>query len=237
MALANAADELLSVYDRLNSAQDLQQLQAGCTAVLSEVGGYYFAAGLFDPRQGQAQRVIAVDYPAAWVEHYFANRYMDIDPTVTTAAHRAAPYDWDFAAARGTAAAPVFTDIYDLGVRSGVTVPVHMPGGATFVASFAGTEQADARRRPLLTCVAVLLHEHFSRLDARSRAVAPTLTSRERDCLSWVARGKTSWEIGEILGVAERTVNFHLNNAFAKLDTSGRTMAVVRAITLGLINP
>jgi DNA-binding CsgD family transcriptional regulator len=32
-------------------------------------------------------------------------------------------------------------------------------------------------------------------------------------------------------------VNFHLQNAFRKLDTSGRTMAVVRAITLGLISP
>jgi DNA-binding CsgD family transcriptional regulator len=235
MALIGAADELLDVYERLNSAQDLPQLQAACSSVLSQAGGYYFAAGLFNPRHGQ--RVIAVDYPASWIEHYFANHYLDIDPTVTTAAHRAAPYAWDFAAARGTVAAPVFDDIYDLGVRSGLTVPVHLPGGATFVASFAGRELDDRRRRPLLTCVAVLLHEHFARLDAGCRAMAPNLTARECDCLSWVARGKTSWEIGEILGVAERTVNFHLNNAFAKLDTSGRTMAVVRAITLGLIAP
>jgi DNA-binding CsgD family transcriptional regulator len=235
MALIDAAGELLAVYERFQSAPDLAALQGHCATTLAEVGGFYFAAGMFDPRQGQ--RVVAVNYPTPWVDHYFANRYMEIDTTVTTAASRATPYDWDFAAARDTAAAPVFADIYDLGVRSGLTVPVHVPGGATFVASFAGLEAIDRRARPLLTSVTTLLYEHFTRLDATSRAEAPALTPRECDCLAWVARGKTSWEIGEILAVSERTVNFHLQNAFRKLDTSGRTMAVVRAITLGLINP
>lgn len=237
MALIDAADELLAVYDRFKSAPDLAALQSQCAATLAEVGGFYFAAGMFNLRQGQDQRVVAVNYPTPWVEHYFANRYMEIDTTVTTAASRATPYNWDFSAARDTAAAPVFSDIHDLGVRSGLTVPVHVPGGATFIASFAGLGEIDRRTRPLLTSVSVLLYEHFTRLDAKSRAEAPALTPRECDCLAWVARGKTSWEIGEILAVSERTVNFHLQNAFRKLDASGRTMAVVRAITLGLISP
>ena len=34
-------------------------------------------------------------------------------------------------------------------------------------------------------------------------------TVREKDALTWVARGKTSAEIAIILGLSERTTNFH----------------------------
>jgi len=43
------------------------------------------------------------------------------------------------------------------------------------------------------------------------------ITRRETDCLHWAARGKTNWEIGEILGVSENTVRYHMKNAFKKL--------------------
>ncbi|MBX2881042.1 MAG: LuxR C-terminal-related transcriptional regulator, partial [Granulosicoccus sp.] len=35
------------------------------------------------------------------------------------------------------------------------------------------------------------------------------LSAREAECLTWTAKGKTSWEIAVILGIAESTVSFH----------------------------
>ena len=49
-----------------------------------------------------------------------------------------------------------------------------------------------------------------------------TFTERERQVFLWVREGKTNWEIGEILGIAERTVRFHIENIFKKLDVSSR---------------
>lgn len=43
------------------------------------------------------------------------------------------------------------------------------------------------------------------------------LGRRELECLSWAARGKTARETGQILGITERGVRFHLANARAKL--------------------
>lgn len=63
------------------------------------------------------------------------------------------------------------------------------------------------------------------------------LTGRELQCLAWVSRGKTSWETATILGLSERTVNFHLRNACRKLDVYGRQACVVRAIHMGLLEP
>jgi LuxR family transcriptional regulator, activator of conjugal transfer of Ti plasmids len=63
------------------------------------------------------------------------------------------------------------------------------------------------------------------------------LSSREKSCLSWTAHGKSSWEIGRILSISENTVVFHIKNAMRKLGTSSRTVAAVKAIQLGLIEP
>lgn len=63
----------------------------------------------------------------------------------------------------------------------------------------------------------------------------PSLSTREEECLLWAAQGKTSKETGLILGVTERTVNFHLYNAFHKLKVHNKNAAVARAITLNLL--
>ena len=60
------------------------------------------------------------------------------------------------------------------------------------------------------------------------------LTEREREVLTWAARGKTSAEIAAILGVRERTVNFHCDRAMRRLDVTNRTQAVAKAIAQGL---
>jgi DNA-binding NarL/FixJ family response regulator len=61
------------------------------------------------------------------------------------------------------------------------------------------------------------------------------LTDREKEVLSWVGRGKTSAEIAIILGLSERTVNFHCDQAVKRLDVTNRTQAVATAVALGLI--
>ena len=63
----------------------------------------------------------------------------------------------------------------------------------------------------------------------------PKLTPREAEILKWSMQGKSTWDIARILGLSEHTVNFHVRNASAKLQTSSRTQTVARAIALGLI--
>ena len=61
------------------------------------------------------------------------------------------------------------------------------------------------------------------------------LTAREKEVLTWVGRGKTSSEIAIILGLSERTVNFHCDQAIKRLDVMNRTQAVAKALAAGLI--
>lgn len=59
------------------------------------------------------------------------------------------------------------------------------------------------------------------------------LTDRELSCLQWAALGKTSWEMGVILGLTERTVNFHIHNACRKLGVHSRQAAITAALQNG----
>lgn len=61
------------------------------------------------------------------------------------------------------------------------------------------------------------------------------LTAREKSCLYWAAHGKTSWEIGVILGITERTVNFHIANICTKFDVYTRQAAIVIALQTGVL--
>jgi DNA-binding CsgD family transcriptional regulator len=62
------------------------------------------------------------------------------------------------------------------------------------------------------------------------------VTRKEVECLRWCKEGKTNWEIGEILFVSEKTVEFHLHNAMKKLGATNRMTAVVAAVKGGLIS-
>jgi DNA-binding response OmpR family regulator len=63
------------------------------------------------------------------------------------------------------------------------------------------------------------------------------LNDREVETLTWVARGKTSAEIAQILGLTKRTVDFHIDSARTKLGAVTRTQAVVKAASGRLIEP
>jgi DNA-binding response OmpR family regulator len=76
---------------------------------------------------------------------------------------------------------------------------------------------------------------HIARTDVWVRDVQ--LNGREIEALTWVARGKTSIEIAQILSLSKRTVDFHIDNARNKLGVSTRTEAAIKAVTGRLIDP
>jgi DNA-binding NarL/FixJ family response regulator len=81
-----------------------------------------------------------------------------------------------------------------------------------------------------------------SRLISRIRTGASpvpveTLTNRELEVLHLLARGLRNKEIAARLSVSERTINFHLTNIYQKLQVSGRTEALSKALEQRLISP
>jgi DNA-binding CsgD family transcriptional regulator len=72
-------------------------------------------------------------------------------------------------------------------------------------------------------------------VSAQEKAVGPSLSRREIEVLTHVALGQTSKEIAGSLGIAERTVNWHLERVFVKLGAGSRAEAVSLALELGIV--
>jgi DNA-binding CsgD family transcriptional regulator len=63
------------------------------------------------------------------------------------------------------------------------------------------------------------------------------LTPREVEVLQWTAIGKTMGEIGEIIGISEKTVQVHVYNAMKKLGVYSKAAATAKAVLFGLLRP
>lgn len=61
------------------------------------------------------------------------------------------------------------------------------------------------------------------------------LSAREMQVLAWTAKGKIAAQVGELLFLTERTVNFHVARAIIKLKASNKTEAVAIAVRAGWI--
>ncbi len=186
-------------------------------------------------------------YPEAWVTRYFEMDYINIDPIITHCHDHATPMSWDEAQQHHRRIVDphlqkirnMFSEAREFGLGSGVSIPLHGPGVSWGLMSFTSsrlTSEDLAVILPELHMLAHFAHEaarQFVRSKIPSRL--PSLTKRERECLSWAAEGKTSWEIGQLLNISERTSIFHLQNATHKLGVSGRQAAIARAVSMGLI--
>jgi DNA-binding CsgD family transcriptional regulator len=63
------------------------------------------------------------------------------------------------------------------------------------------------------------------------------LSQRERECLLWVARGKTYMEIGLILGLRFGSVKTHLDHCRYKLNCATLSQATAIAVVHGIFTP
>lgn len=80
----------------------------------------------------------------------------------------------------------------------------------------------------------LLLEQRSANAAAPSRLANAALTPRETEVLSWLAKGKTNRDIGDILGMSHRTVNKHLEHIFEKLGVETRSAAAALATGLML---
>jgi DNA-binding NarL/FixJ family response regulator len=97
-----------------------------------------------------------------------------------------------------------------------------MPGGGQIVARTLGPVG-------LAETMLVLSMESGDAPSPARRLPAGTLTPREAEVLSWLAKGKTNRDIGDILGMSPRTVNKHLEHIFEKLGVETRAAAAAIA--------
>jgi DNA-binding CsgD family transcriptional regulator len=182
-----------------------------------------------------------------WIKLYDRKAYAKIDPRLTQTERRASPLLWDSARLRRHGRLGGFlSDAAQFGIRSGVAVSFRARDLSRVVVSFdspvspVGPERREhiARRLGDIMLVATGFHDVFmppALPDAVGEPDDAPLTPRELECLRMAAHGLSSAEIAIKLGVAPRTIDFHIRNVIGKLRALNRREAAARAIAAGLI--
>jgi LuxR family quorum-sensing system transcriptional regulator CciR len=97
----------------------------------------------------------------------------------------------------------------------------------------AAGEMLDHRQLPpfvqLVGSFAFEAARKISRIHA-PQSECPSLTERQAECVALVARGKTDWEISQILGIGQETVIQHVKDARDRYGVTKRTACHSRLV-------
>jgi DNA-binding CsgD family transcriptional regulator len=201
------------------------------------------AAAIYDHREGPPQFVTVDNTPPAYREKFEAADYGARDPVMQHCKRSGRPIIWDQTTYVQAGLGGQWEEQAMFGYRSGIAMALHLPEGRHFMLGVEvdGPATKDANR--LSRTVADLQLFTVYAQEAAARLLLPTprdtnpcnLTRRELEALRWTLEGKTAWEVGKILGIAERTAVFHVNNAMHKLGCVTKHQAAVRAERMGIL--
>lgn len=227
----------------LGAATDVDALCALLPSLCGALGHRHFSyRGHFPLPGGKRATPRLGNLPLAWQARYDAQHYANIDPILSRASQQLTPVEWTPSLYTSPNARQLLREQRAAGMRYGVTYPVFAPSGASGMLSLTSPRPLPRHARAPGAHAGALLAMHVQeavwRIVQREAVPhgAPVLTPRERECLRWVARGKTSWEIGRILTLSEHGVVFHLRSVMRKFDVSSRHRAAKLASDYGLLD-
>lgn len=233
----------------LEGVRDVDSRASG-DAFLREVRSLYGLTnaaylGVNIPDATHGSHYVQCTYSADWVEHYVAQDFVRIDPVVHRGLTHLLPLDWAELRRINPAAAVVFNEARDFGLgHQGVTFPIRGLHGETAIfsvnADVGNREWKDLRRTCMRDFQLIAHYFHIGILKSAGVGCEedrPELSPRERECLTWSAEGKTAVDIGDILGISNRTVEVHLFSARTKLNALTLSQAVAKALCYRLIAP
>ncbi|MBR0828562.1 autoinducer binding domain-containing protein [Bradyrhizobium manausense] len=239
--LENTFQEFL---DAIQTADDAEAFERVAVRLAQRLGFQRFAY----LRLADDTPMLISSYPRSWTSRYFDLRYQQLDPVVLRAKVERDLFSWGGATRTpigNRAQRQFFDEATTFGIRSGITVPIR--GGFGRMAAFTlATNDREIEQdrlagelRDVVQQAGLYFHVHVAaRLDAAfatQHQTANKLTQRERQCLAWTAQGKTAADIAVLVGIAPRTVVFHLESARRKFGAASIAQCVAIALRRGLL--
>ncbi len=190
-----------------------------------------------------------ISFPAEWFHKYASQKLYEIDPVFKKNFADFSVQYWTDTYKTDNPSVKFLCLKNDFGLGDGCTHGVKsskkMQGSmfslsckSPICRSSKSCNSSSSQRRieTILNQIIPHLHNALCRIAGQSakRQINP-LSPKELEVLNWIKEGKTSWDISTILGISERTVNFHATNVMQKLDAISRPQAIANAISLGLI--
>lgn len=237
-----SAEAVFNLIDELEGANSIDETWSAFMVFACKFG--FTHGGLADmpgPHERIEDTTLCLSWPEEWRQRYFENNYITKDPANLHLERSPTPFTWE-----EMLTAPIYTkeqrrivsEASEFGLFSGLIVPLPGVGmGPALVTIAGGKVDLSARNRAALHLAAIYTHARVRVLSKRRARLQtmPQLSPRERQCLQWVAVGKSDWEISEILSISEKTVNSHLERVKKKFGVRTRMQAVVHGLRMRAI--
>lgn len=239
-------DSDLSVFDVIDNLQRLgtsAEILAGMRTALGPFGVECLVFNFLpDPTQNFEDVLLASSLPPGWVKVYNEREFVHDDPSIRYCRRMLRPFRWlkeaPYDPEREPRAIEVLHRAADFALLDGLVTPI-ADLGRPVGHVWAGGRRLDVADMalPAIHLIALYGFDRVLQLRRLLPSQEQNLTSRERDVLTWVAVGKTAWEIADLLGISSRTANAHITNARRKLGAVNRTQAVMIALRDQIIHP
>lgn len=213
--------------------------------VTGELGFSYFALSHHgDIRRATQPAIRLHNYPDDWADYYDDNGLGVSDPVFRASHVTSVGFAWsqiEQMIVLTPSDRAMLQRAEARGISDGFTIPANVPGETHGSCSFANPSGVAMREEdlPIAQLVGAFAFEAARRLwrvRSPSLMAPPRLTDRQRECILWVARGKSDWEISRILGIEHETVVRHLKQARERYGVAKRTMLAVQALFDGSIS-
>ena len=233
----------LDFVARLQRLTDYDEI---CDLIVKELEwfGLTHVSSIFlrGPGRDAIEGVLMNNRPQEFVKRYLEQDYVLRDPLVTELRNTLNPYTWGDVRARRDLSKDekaIIDEGRAFDARDGFIIPIAMSSGSVSLFSACGREpNLSERARAALEIIGIYSQHALKRAVIRAqRDEAPhsPLTPRELEILKRCKDGKTRPQIGEILSISPKTVEFHLRGIMDKLGASNQISAVIIALQRGLL--
>lgn len=227
----------------LCEATDEAMLHDSLCHAAHRLGFDHFAVSLTQrPGSAGPSGFLVHDYPDNWANIYVTFDLAGQDPVRRACDRRVTGFEWgriDKIIPMTRSDRQMLAVGRDVGIADGYTVPRHLPGNASGSCSFVVRPDRILPHDKLHAAEIVGAFALASAVRIANLLPSPglpVLSDRQRECLLWSARGKTSAETALILGITEETVVQHLKVARERYDVHCKQSLVLSALFDGLIS-
>jgi len=231
-------------FSEVLTSRDRDEFQGELVAFTRRLGFETVSATLvLDHMLGEAEFITVDNTPIEYKQLFQNPKKGRRDPVMQHCKRQSVPIIWDQSTYVGEGLGDMWEEQAHFGYSTGIALALHLPEGRHFFMGVDRDRPVPLDSSELTRVVADLQLFAVYAQDAAQRILLPrpmdpalpSLTPRELESLRWTMEGKTAWEVGNVLGISERTAALHVNNATHKLGCVNKHQAVLKALRLGFL--
>jgi len=229
---------VVEYINEIRDIKDINVLSNHFTSTIKKLGfNQHVTSSTVDLVRLPENAILVSQYPDEWANRYIEKEYYNFDDVVKSTFNQTTPYIWQNNN-RDMVNQKISSEAGEYGILRGITIPIHVEGYYPSTVNISSEHSdIDPAIYHALHLIAIHYHDKILQIRNINSSKIVVLTKRQKQCLQWAAAGKSYNDIGDILNISARTVQYHISKAMGKFGVITHEQAIAKATSMGLIHP